>query len=152
MLRHAGPAADVSFNDLIAAEQNLVSLIPMYLTALGAYWQAVSDMASLLQTDNVYDMAAEVENCPMPDLAKLLALPCCHPCSELPQPALKGISSFESPPGRPIAPEVQGVEVPPAPPTAAPKQSGQTPALDRPTVPPQTPVLLLPPIGVTARD
>lgn len=171
VLRHIY-STDIAFYDMLGAEQNLVSLIPMYLTTLGAYWQAVSDIASVLQTDNVYDMATEVEDCPMPDLGKLLKLPCCHPCSELPNPALKGPSSFETPPGRPISPEIPGIELAPskgpatpatpdAPKTpAVPKQSGPT-ALNGPTgppapaivQPPQMPALLLPPLAVpAARD
>jgi cobalt-zinc-cadmium efflux system outer membrane protein len=105
-----GETGGVAFTDLIAAEQNLVGLIPTYLTALAAYWQAVSDVASLLQTDNVYAMADEVSDAPLPDLACLLHLPCCHPCSSVPQAAPSGIGSFESPPGQPISPEIRGVE------------------------------------------
>jgi cobalt-zinc-cadmium efflux system outer membrane protein len=140
---------DVSFNDLIASEQNLVGVIPTYLTALGAYWQAVSDLASLLQTDNVYEMAEEVENCPLPDLAKLLSLPCCHPCATLPQPALKGVSGFESPPGRAITPEVHGVETIPQAPPAAPSLGRAVPTPDGGAT--VRPALLLPPVAMPGR-
>jgi outer membrane protein, heavy metal efflux system len=170
VLRHAfqDPALPgaLALNDLIAAEQNLVSLIPMYLTTLGLYWQAVSDIASLLQTDNVYEMATELENCPLPDLAQLLKVPCCHPCSSLPDPALKGISPFESPPGRAVSPEIIGVEQSPsapkapdtpkgpeaskkASPASMPPASPMLPA--NPTLQP-APALLLPPITNAAPD
>ncbi len=137
VLRHysAGAAEGVAYNDLIAAEQNVVSLIGTYLTTLGAYWQAVSDLASLLQTDDAYQMAAQIENCPMPDLAKLLALPCCHPCSSLPNPALKGVSSLEAPPGRRTAPEPiekVGGGAPPAVPAPSPKGEPKSPTLPAP--------------------
>ncbi len=100
-LEVGGPGAGgpPAYNDLIAAEQNVVMLIGSYLGTLGNYWQAVSDIASLLQVDDAYQMAEHVEHCPMPDLAELLKLPCCHPCSSMPHPALKGVSSMEAPPG-----------------------------------------------------
>jgi outer membrane protein, heavy metal efflux system len=142
VLRHAF-VADVVFNDLIAAEQNLVSLIPTYLTTLGAYWQAVSDIASLLQTDNVYLMAEEVSDASLPNLAELLKLPCCHPCSSLPQAEFKGISSFESPPGLPVSPEIRGVETSPA---AAPK----TPAAPKESSALPTPAITMPPTADAA--
>jgi outer membrane protein, heavy metal efflux system len=75
--------ATAYFGDLIASEQNLVTLIASYLGYLGSYWQAVSDTASLLQTDDAFQMAAEVEQLPEADLREMLKLPCCHPCSTL---------------------------------------------------------------------
>jgi outer membrane protein, heavy metal efflux system len=123
---YIGPAQDVAYTDVITAEQTIVSVAGTYLTTLQNYWQAVSDVGSLLQTDDIFLMATQVENCPLPDLGKLLALPCCHPCSSLPSPTLKGISSFESPPGQPVAPDpagtssVPGPQSPPPAATAAP--------------------------------
>jgi cobalt-zinc-cadmium efflux system outer membrane protein len=87
--------------DMIAAEQNVVGLVGSYLTALGAYWQAASDTASLLQTDDVYEMAAQVTNLPEADLTELLRLPCCHPCSSV--PAAPGV---QPPTGMPAAPHI----------------------------------------------
>jgi cobalt-zinc-cadmium efflux system outer membrane protein len=93
VLRHYGagpqefilPGGSTAYlGDLIATEQNVVSLIATYLTTLQAYWQAVSDTASLLQTDDFYDLANQVTSLPTPDWAELLKLPCCHPCSSLP--------------------------------------------------------------------
>jgi cobalt-zinc-cadmium efflux system outer membrane protein len=104
VLRHfAGVGLDkdapaVSFTDLIQAEQSVIGVVATYLTTLQAYWQAVSDVAGLLQTDDVYQMAVAVQNCPMPDLAQLLRLPCSHPCAA---------------PG--CAPEGAPAAVPPAP-------------------------------------
>ena len=105
----------------------MVSLIATYLTTIGNYWQAVSDIASLSQVDDAYQMAEHLENCPMPDLAELLKMPCCHPCSSMPNPALKSISSLEAPPGRKTAPEP--IE----------KAGGDAPPKTGPTVPPTTP-------------
>jgi len=91
--------------DMIASEQNVVSLIGSYLATLGAYWQAASDTASLLQTDDVYAMASKVTNLPVTDLAELLSLPCCHPCSSVPvvpgvsaAPGMHGASPSSIPP------------------------------------------------------
>jgi cobalt-zinc-cadmium efflux system outer membrane protein len=94
VLRHYGAGAvepilaggsTAALTDLIAAEQNVITLIAAYQAAVLAYWQAVSDVASLLQTDDVYALAAEITSAPAPDLIELLKLPCCHPCSSLPQ-------------------------------------------------------------------
>jgi hypothetical protein len=92
VLRHNGigpqenlaPGASTAYySDVITAEQNLVSLISTYLSTLGSYWQAVSDTACLLQIDDAYQMAVAVEKMPELNLAELLNLPCCHPCSSL---------------------------------------------------------------------
>jgi cobalt-zinc-cadmium efflux system outer membrane protein len=47
--------ASVSFGDLFVAQQTLAGYISGYLTALGAQWQAVTDVANLLQSNNIYD-------------------------------------------------------------------------------------------------
>jgi cobalt-zinc-cadmium efflux system outer membrane protein len=92
-------AATAFLTDLISAEQNVVSLIASYLTTLQAYWQAASDVASWLQTDDVYEMSSEVTNLPDTDLTQLLNLPCCHPCSSVP-----GAPGAHAPPHGPPAP------------------------------------------------
>jgi cobalt-zinc-cadmium efflux system outer membrane protein len=89
-----GPAGEVTFGDLVSAQQTLAAAIATYITTLGLQWQAVVDVANLLQTDDLFQMGPGVtgQKCvaPVPDLASLLALPCCHPCSPLPDPKLKG--------------------------------------------------------------
>jgi cobalt-zinc-cadmium efflux system outer membrane protein len=52
--RQSEPAA-VSFGDLVTAQQTLAGFIAGYVTALGAQWQAVTDVANLLQSNNIYD-------------------------------------------------------------------------------------------------
>jgi cobalt-zinc-cadmium efflux system outer membrane protein len=49
--RHAGagPKEGVSYNDLVTAEQTLVTLVGNYLSALRDQWTAVVDIAGLLQ-------------------------------------------------------------------------------------------------------
>ena len=80
--RHfGGEVGAVAFNDLVASEQNLVMVIGNYLPVLKAQWQAVVDVSSLLQTDQLFQMANEVNNAPAIDFEQLLKLPCHHPCS-----------------------------------------------------------------------
>jgi hypothetical protein len=82
----------VAYTDLITSEQNLVGVIGPYFVTLGAFWQAVADTASLLQTDDLFQLADESE-CPgVSDFGELLQLPCCHPCSPTQDPALRGAS------------------------------------------------------------
>src|SRR5262249_55723430 len=64
--------------------------VTSYVATLGALWTAVVDVANLLQTGDLFQLAPPECVGPVPDLAELLPLPCCHPCSPLPDPALKG--------------------------------------------------------------
>jgi cobalt-zinc-cadmium efflux system outer membrane protein len=48
------PGGKVSFSDIVVAQQNLAQALQAYLTALGAQWQAVSDLGALLQVDELY--------------------------------------------------------------------------------------------------
>jgi cobalt-zinc-cadmium efflux system outer membrane protein len=93
----APPAAATSapqFADVVVAEQNLATAITTYVTTLGQAWQAVVDVADVLQTDDVYRIGNELlpTECPgsLPELGPLPPLPCRHPCSPLQDPALKG--------------------------------------------------------------
>jgi cobalt-zinc-cadmium efflux system outer membrane protein len=70
-----------AFNDLVSAEQNLVTIIGNYLPILQAQWQAVCDVSSFLQTDQLYKMADEIDSEPAFNFEELLKLPCHHPCS-----------------------------------------------------------------------
>jgi cobalt-zinc-cadmium efflux system outer membrane protein len=81
---YGGEAGKVAFTDLITSEQNLVSVIAPYIAALGAQWQAVVDVANLLQTEDLFQADGVFPVAPVPDLEHLLQLPCCHPCSPLP--------------------------------------------------------------------
>jgi cobalt-zinc-cadmium efflux system outer membrane protein len=94
----APPAVPLSptpaFSDVVVAQQNLATAATTYVTTLGAMWQAVADVADVLQTDDLFqlggvDLPVECFGA-VPDLAGLPVLPCCHPCSPLPDPALKG--------------------------------------------------------------
>lgn len=81
--RHfGGPVGDVAFTDLISSEQNLITVIGNYLPILANQWQAVADVSSWLQTDQVYMMAEEMEAAPAVNFDELLKLEHCHhPCS-----------------------------------------------------------------------
>ncbi len=76
------------FADVIATQALLAGNIQSYLTAVGALWQSVTDIANLLQTDDLYqignDRVPTEDLDPVPDFCQLKPLPCCHPCSTLP--------------------------------------------------------------------
>jgi cobalt-zinc-cadmium efflux system outer membrane protein len=90
-----GKATDVSFIDVSTAQQNLITAVTGYLQALAAHWQAVVDIAALLQTEDLFQVGTEPAptEClpPLPDLDKLLPLPCCHPCSKAPAEQREGV-------------------------------------------------------------
>lgn len=78
-----------TFQDVVNAQQLLTTTIATYLTTLGAMWQATVDVASFLQTDDLFQLSGEpLCVAPVPDLEHLAPLPCHHPCSPLPDPAL----------------------------------------------------------------
>jgi hypothetical protein len=80
--RHfGGDIGGVAFNDLVASEQNLVTVIGNYLSVMQAHWQAVVDVAGFLQTDELFQMTDAVNCRPDVDFTELLRLPCHHPCS-----------------------------------------------------------------------
>lgn len=99
--KEAAPAAPLgvpvsatpAFSDVVVAQQSLATSITTYITTLGALWQSVADVADLVQTDDLFQLGfagACPENVAVPELANLPGLPCCHPCSPLPDPRLKG--------------------------------------------------------------
>lgn len=84
-IRHNVEPDAVSFGDVVTAQQTLAGTLTTYITTLGAMWTAVTDVANLLQTDDLFQIGNEAVpmECPapLPDVEHLLALPCCHPCS-----------------------------------------------------------------------
>jgi cobalt-zinc-cadmium efflux system outer membrane protein len=92
--RHQIEPDQVSFGDIVTAQQTLATAITTYVTTLGALWQAVADVAGLLQTNDLFQVGPVTvpHECvaPVPDLEQLTPLPCGHPCTPLPDPALKG--------------------------------------------------------------
>jgi cobalt-zinc-cadmium efflux system outer membrane protein len=80
-----GASAPPGFNDYVVAQQNLTTAVATYITTLGQMWQAVVDVADILQTPDLFGIHAPTEKVlEIPDLEKLPGLPCCHPCSPLP--------------------------------------------------------------------
>jgi cobalt-zinc-cadmium efflux system outer membrane protein len=75
---------DVSFNDVVTAQQTLAGYISSYVTALGLQWTAVVDVANLLQTDDLFRVGDKKSVAPVPDLNQLAPLPCAHPCAPVP--------------------------------------------------------------------
>jgi cobalt-zinc-cadmium efflux system outer membrane protein len=69
---------DVSFGDVVAAQQTLAGYIAAYVIALGQQWTAVVDVANLLQTDDLFRLGRTEEVPPVPDLEHL-PLPCGAP-------------------------------------------------------------------------
>jgi cobalt-zinc-cadmium efflux system outer membrane protein len=51
--RHQQESAEVGFGDIIVAQQNLAVGLGSYLTALGLQWTALTDIAHLLQLDDM---------------------------------------------------------------------------------------------------
>jgi outer membrane protein, heavy metal efflux system len=85
-------SATPAFSDVVVAQQNLAQSIATYVQTLGAMWQAVADVADLLQTDDLFQLGfagACPEKVDVPDLANLPGLTCLHSCSPLPDPQLK---------------------------------------------------------------
>jgi cobalt-zinc-cadmium efflux system outer membrane protein len=71
--RFYGGAQDVLFGDVVTAQQTLAGYLTGYLTALGAQWLAVADVANLLQTQNLFE-DVPLGGCPTgPTLAQQLA-------------------------------------------------------------------------------
>ena len=67
-----GQAPDeVGFGDVVTAQQTLATYITGYVTALGLQWQAVVDIANLLQTDDLFQLGRTQEMLPVPDLERL---------------------------------------------------------------------------------
>ncbi|HEV3261954.1 MAG TPA: TolC family protein [Gemmataceae bacterium] len=91
---------DVSFGDIVTAQQTLATSVMTYVTTLAAQWQAVVDVANQLQTNELFgtDAGQGAEGVTaLTDLEHLLALPCCHPCSPLPEPALRATDGRQEP-------------------------------------------------------
>jgi cobalt-zinc-cadmium efflux system outer membrane protein len=70
------------FNDVVVAQQNLAQSIGTYIQTLGQVWQAVVEVADLLQTPDLFGVTKTTQ--PVGAIPDLAPLPCCHPCSPLP--------------------------------------------------------------------
>jgi cobalt-zinc-cadmium efflux system outer membrane protein len=66
--RYRSDARGMSFNDVIVAQQTLSVLLVQYLNLLGDQWQAVVDVAELLQVDDIYLLGETLPVEPLPEL------------------------------------------------------------------------------------
>jgi cobalt-zinc-cadmium efflux system outer membrane protein len=74
----------LSLVDLATAQQSLSSSVANYLSILGALWTSTLNVADLLQTDDLFQLAESRELPPLPDLEQIPPLPCSHPCASAP--------------------------------------------------------------------
>jgi cobalt-zinc-cadmium efflux system outer membrane protein len=75
---------NASFGDVVSAQQTLAANVTTYLQTLGQVWAAVTSVAELIQTDDLFEFARPAAVPPLPDLTQLPPLPCCHPCAAPP--------------------------------------------------------------------
>jgi cobalt-zinc-cadmium efflux system outer membrane protein len=65
---------NINYNDVVTSEQALVTAVQAYLGALRDQWLAVTDIAALLQTPDLFATGEELPVAPLPDLEGLV--PC----------------------------------------------------------------------------
>jgi len=86
----APPPGEVTFGDVVTAQQTLAGYISAYITALGLQWTAVVDVANVLQTEDLFQVSKTQEKmAPVPDLEHLLPLPGCRPSGSDLDPSLQ---------------------------------------------------------------
>ncbi|MBI1916807.1 MAG: TolC family protein [Planctomycetes bacterium] len=100
----------VGFNDLVTAQQTLGGILATYLQALQAQWEAVVEVATLLQTDDLYELGQDLTHPPSCPLDQLLdpsrSLP--TPGTALPPPMPPALPESKS--GGPVAPDASTVK------------------------------------------
>src|SRR5262249_57762482 len=94
--------------DVVTAQQTLATYIAAYLTALQEEWTAITDVANLLQTDDLFQAAPAHDHQPLGDFEFLLPPP-------------EGKHHAAGGPGAPCAPAVP----------AAPEQPLPVPPMER---------------------
>jgi cobalt-zinc-cadmium efflux system outer membrane protein len=108
--RHQQDPDHVSFGDIVTAQQTLVTTITTYVSTLGAAQSSLVGVVDLLQTNDLFQIGLPDTGtecvAPIPNAEQLLGLPCCHPCTPLPDLALKGADPTW-PPAVPAAAEQQ---------------------------------------------
>jgi cobalt-zinc-cadmium efflux system outer membrane protein len=80
-------------NDVVVAQQFLITEIGNYITNLSGMWQAIVDVTDLIQTHDMFLMGQiplQKEELPPLDLQQLKPLPPSSPCSPLQDPKLRG--------------------------------------------------------------
>jgi cobalt-zinc-cadmium efflux system outer membrane protein len=100
---------NVSFGDVVTAQQTLATYVAAYVAALGAQWQAVVDVANVLQTDDLFAVAAGSQQMlTVPDLNDLEYCCCCERAHGAAWPTHLGrpgpnVEVIVAPPGAPPA-------------------------------------------------
>jgi outer membrane protein, heavy metal efflux system len=77
--RQLDPSA--AFSDLFSAQQTLSTFVTTYVGVLGTLWTSAVNVADVLQTDDIFQLARPEGVPTLPDLGVLLPFPCCHPCA-----------------------------------------------------------------------
>jgi cobalt-zinc-cadmium efflux system outer membrane protein len=73
----------VALLDVVTNQQLYVTALGTYTATLASQWQAVTDVANLLQIDELFQGMASPPVVPPHDLEQLPGLPCSHPCGPL---------------------------------------------------------------------
>lgn len=70
---------NAAFSDLFGAQQTLSGFVTTYLGVLSTLWTSAVNVADMLQTDDLFELAQPQAVPSLPDLGVLLPFPCCHP-------------------------------------------------------------------------
>lgn len=96
-----GDSDTLTFADVVNAQNILSASVVQYLQVLGAMWISVVDIANLLQTDDLFQIAGEKVPTEWINsseaLEQLIMLPCTHPCSPLSDPKNFGVDGKWAP-------------------------------------------------------
>ena len=72
---------NVVFADIVTAQQTLVTSVQSYLTILSQLWTSVVNVADVLQTDDLFQLAQPRMAVPLPEFENLPPLSCNHACA-----------------------------------------------------------------------
>lgn len=90
-----GEGDTLTFADVVNAQNILSASVVQYLQVLGAMWTSVVDIANLLQTDDLFQIAGEKVPTEWVNsseaLEQLIKLPSNYPCSPLNDPKYRGV-------------------------------------------------------------
>ncbi len=70
---------NAAFSDLFGAQQTLSGFVTTYLGVLSTLWTSSVNVADMLQSDDIFQLAQPQAVPALPDLGVLLPFPCCHP-------------------------------------------------------------------------
>jgi outer membrane protein, heavy metal efflux system len=70
---------NAAFSDLFGAQQTLAGFVTTYVNVLNTLWTSAVNVADMLQTDDIFQLADPQAVPSLPDLGVLLPFPCCHP-------------------------------------------------------------------------